>query len=103
MSRVFPLSGEANVFMGMSVRARQALEHHIQPPIIRTRLFDLLHYPVITQTEGQGLVLISLRTTEGNFKQSESDDFIVMAATVCSSLLQRKNQHQTNLPRLTDG
>lgn len=51
-----------NVFMVMSVSSWQALEHHTQPHLIRTRLFDLLHYPVITQTgywRTQGLVLIT--------------------------------------------
>ena len=39
-----------NVFMVMSASSRQALEHRTQPHLIRTRLFDLLHYPAITQT-----------------------------------------------------
>jgi len=49
---VTPPSAETSVFMVVSASSRQALERHTQPPIIRTRLFDLLHYPVITQTEG---------------------------------------------------
>lgn len=68
---VNPMTAEANVFMVVSVSSRQALERCTQPHLIRTRLFDLLHYPVITQTgyrRTQGLILITLQTIEGNFQ-----------------------------------
>lgn len=68
---VNPMTPEANVFMVVSVSSRQALERCTQPHLIRTRLFDLLHYPVITQTgyrRTQGLILITLQTIEGNFQ-----------------------------------
>lgn len=68
---VNPMTAEANVFMVMSVSSRQALERCTQPHLIRTRLFDLLHYSVITQTgyrRTQGLILITLQTIEGKFQ-----------------------------------
>ncbi len=77
------------VFMVMSVSSRQALEHRTQPHLIRTRLFDLLHYPVITQTgywRTHGLVLITLHTTEGKFQAIKvRPAFIVMVAALCLS------------------
>lgn len=68
-----------NVFMVMSVSSRQALEHRTQPHLIRTRLFDLLHYPVITQTgywRTEGLALLNFAHNWGKISSNQSQTSI---------------------------
>lgn len=63
------------VFIAMSVSSRQALDHRTQPHLIRTRLFDLLHYPVITQTGNwrtRGFALTTLNWGKISPNQSQT-------------------------------